>query len=673
MSSVCSSNHLAVLSHEMLRSRAQDLSRMTLLCKQLDSLTVTTCSGDVGGSMQSKRTTTTRIKPRGWRMPKYRSYADKYWSRARHFPPNWGDEHHLFYPNLTEHFQQRQMIENPIKLVDIGYHSKSESNQRKDDLSTQKTSRAERRKSSSTVAAAAQISSPEQILALIDQPLPEVKFDYNVYIQKWLNSEQGVNENQQLAHHYQIYRDLFSSPNQTPAVDPVPQVEFADFYPRPEFIHPEVYEQFFPGAVRANRLPTPQNVYHFRPIVPLYAEFAVPDHLVGDERDDMEGNGKEGVQPNQTESDELQVSPVYRGNLIKPRYAQSRPAVLIDSSVFGQDSSTLSTTSTYGNLMADGQTKVIGNDSAFYTVCLLALDTIFGDADPVCHWMQSNIHSQSGPGIEQYSYLPVYGVKGLGYHRFAFLLFRHDQPLKLHQPITSNNLKERKFSPLTFMKTHQQNQQQQQQIRPVGLSWFQSTYDDTCKRIFHDHLNMKMPVYEYVQPKLRLNKQVKFPGPAPFNLYLDHFRDPKEIAREVLLERLSSVDPFDYRRQIQPKTLPPNIYKIAHDSPSWLRSVIWKRRNQLGAYRMLRPASAVRSLNNNADLDKPFWPHPSRLEVAMRYPFEKRSPRPLRETKWSLPPHEHPTIRIEPNVDTPKDSAIEAKQFDDEISAVNSK
>jgi hypothetical protein len=645
----------------MLRSTGAQLPALNLLTRQMDALSLT-CG------RQSKRAQT-RISPRGWRMPDYNSYDQKYWSRARPFPPNWADDHHIFYPSLDEVLQQQQSILNPIRLIDIGIPKSTVSPAI--DGSQRQLSRSERRKKSHLQHTESAAEADAQLLqSLLARQTPHVPFDYDLYTHQWLRNEEGVNETQSLAHHYQIYRDLFSSRIVREHTDPVPKVRWGDIYPRPDHIAPEVYDEHFPGAVRADRNVRPLPIYHFRPIVPMHVEFAVRSTLVGDEREDDPITAEtlnSCEQSAHTAEEDTIVSCVYRGNVIRPRYTQTRPSVVIDSSVFtSHRSGSPITADQLLNTTADGQTKVIGDDTSFYTICLLSLDSLNGDALPICHWMQCNVHSRNGPGHEQYSYLPAFGIQGLGYHRYAFLLFRHASAVHLDSAVTGNVLHDRQFNPLDFVKTNADLQ-----MTPVGLSWFQSTYDATCKRIFHETLQMQMPTYEYVQSKMKLNKQVKFPGPAPFNSYLDHFRDSKEIAKEVLLERLQQVRPFDYHRQIQPSPLPANIYKIPHDSPSWLRSSIWKRRNRLGAFRALRPASALQAHNNNADLDNPMWPHPSRLEVAMRYPFEKRAPVPLRQTKWSLPPQEHPHLRVQTDVDVPTDSTLEAKQFDAELELIN--
>ncbi|XP_023224273.1 39S ribosomal protein L38, mitochondrial-like [Centruroides sculpturatus] len=68
--------------------------------------------------------------------------------------------------------------------------------------------------------------------------------------------------------------------------------------------------------------------------------------------------------------------------------------------------------------------------------------------------------------------------------------------------------------------------------------------------------------------------------------YLDRYRDPKDIRKEVILKRLKGLMPFE---EEPPPPKYPNIYKNPPNTPSWMRSEIWKERNRLGKYRDLRP------------------------------------------------------------------------------------
>ena len=63
-----------------------------------------------------------------------------------------------------------------------------------------------------------------------------------------------------------------------------------------------------------------------------------------------------------------------------------------------------------------------------------------------------------------------------------------------------------------------------------------------------------------------------------FSRYLDHYRDKKDINKEVILQRIKDVHPFGYRKQMQPRKFP-NIVAMPRLVPSWMKSGRWKKRN----------------------------------------------------------------------------------------------
>jgi large subunit ribosomal protein L38 len=364
-----------------------------------------------------------------------------------------------------------------------------------------------------------------------------------------------------LAQHYQLFIDLFCSKRSV--AKPPKKIEFYDLFPRPEQIYDEDLEKYFPGSFKFD-MNVKDDCYYFNPITPIYAEFV---------------------------NNQSELSQVFRGNLIEPGYAFNKPNIVLDTSYFTDKP----TDKLYEELVDEKRVILTDqHDKQYYTVALINLDNVFIDQKPTCHYLVSNIN-----GTEQeecISYLPVYGVKGLGYSRYAFLVFRHEEKLKLDK-ITDFDLNKRSFNALEFIKNNEAAK-----LKPVGLNWFQTRWDETCKNIFHNILKTRMPVYEYIQNKEIKNKQIKTPAPASFNNYLDRFRDPKEIKKEVLLERLNSLNPFDCEASIKDPQLPPNIHKIPLDTPSWLKATIWKRNNRWGKFRGLRAPSALRAHNNNEDL-----------------------------------------------------------------------
>ncbi|RWS26394.1 39S ribosomal protein L38-like protein [Leptotrombidium deliense] len=551
----------------------------------------------------------------------------RYWRQALPFPPNYyfGDGHHVFYPSLKESLNEKKAVENPVKLIDIGLQIEGQ----------EIASKKQRRRIQSTNV---ESINEENILDLLKTKQESVEFDYKSFSQKLNSSNEGQKEIVNLAHHYGIFRDLFTSPSQTPVNSKLPAIKPFDFFPRSEEEMLKITGDWYPGAKRV-KYPDPKPIYYFSPVAPVYAEFTIAENEIVDDDDEAIARLRDDYVESPKSEDNLEVSVVYRGNIIRPQFARYRPNVVIDTRrLCGEINE--ETENTVINVDQAG-IQIIGDKNNYYTLMLLNLDSQFGDEKPVCHWQVANIkydsESQKSKGEESISYLPVYGIRGLGYHRYVFLVCRHEKPVHLPK-VDDFELKKRLFDPLAFVQQHN--------ATPVGLSWFQTTYDYWCHNLFHNVLNMRVPTYEWIQPKGKLQKQIQYPEKVGFNIYLDHYRDPKEINKQVLLERLKSVHPFEYDKEIEPRKLPANIYKYPDNRMSWQRSIFWKKANRTGEYRNLRPASALKPLNNNEDLDKPLWPPKQSASIPLRWPCFKRVTTPLSESRWALPPQEHPEQQI---------------------------
>lgn len=588
----------------MLKSTSSNQTiKFRLLCKQLNDLNLIYQNGS------SKRTTTTRITPRGLQPRKMEIHKIIYWHKSKMFPPNWKTDHHIFYPSLKELLLKKHLQENNLdNYVNLGVDYV------KKELKKKPLKRKELKLK--------KLESKQDLLDLVDLKSSDIKFNYDQYNQQSLRSDEGLRETIGLAQHYELFRDIFLT-ERLPA-KPLKKVDYYDLYPRPEYIEDSEVEKYYPGSIRFNM--NERNDYrYFNPVVPVYSEFV-------------------------NSQDEITTS--FRGNLIEPDYSLNKPNIVLDTSYFTNKEPT----KLYEELVVDGKAILTDQtDQAYYTVALLNLDNIFLDQKPTCHYMVSNIKGNEQE--ECIKYLPAYGVKGLGYHRYVFLAFRHDEKLKIDQ-IDDFDLKKRSFNAYDFIK-----QNESINLKPVGLNWFQSRWNEGCKEFFHNVLKTRMPVYEYIQNKEIKNKQVKIPAPASFNNYLDRYRDPKEIEKEVLLERLSTLNPFDYETALEERELPPNIYKIPQDTPSWIKGQIWKRRNQFGRFRGLRPPSALKPLNNNEDLDCPKWPHPDKVDLPMRYPFIFKQVKPLKDSKWAVPPEQRPSLVEDPYYDVPNQNKEEGDKI----------
>jgi large subunit ribosomal protein L38 len=72
-------------------------------------------------------------------------------------------------------------------------------------------------------------------------------------------------------------------------------------------------------------------------------------------------------------------------------------------------------------------------------------------------------------------------MKGAGWHRCAYVLFEHSQPLA--QTFSQGT----KFQKRSF-KTSDFYIQNQDNLTPVGLSFFQTEWDLSSRNVFHKYL-----------------------------------------------------------------------------------------------------------------------------------------------------------------------------------------
>ncbi|XP_025715550.1 large ribosomal subunit protein mL38 isoform X1 [Callorhinus ursinus] len=163
---------------------------------------------------------------------------------------------------------------------------------------------------------------------------------------------------------------------------------------------------------------------------------------------------------------------------------------------------------------------------SMWTLLLTNLDghLLEPDAEYV-HWLVTNIPGNSvAEGQETCPYLPPFPARGSGFHRFAFLLFKQDKPIDFSgdtRPSPCYQLAQRTFHTFDFYKKHQEA------MTPAGLAFFQCRWDDSVTRIFHQLLDMREPVFEFVRPPSYHPKQKRFPHRQPLR-YLDRYRDSHE-------------------------------------------------------------------------------------------------------------------------------------------------
>ncbi|XP_060080661.1 large ribosomal subunit protein mL38-like [Ylistrum balloti] len=228
---------------------------------------------------------------------------------------------------------------------------------------------------------------------------------------------------------------------------------------------------------------------------------------------------------------------VYNGNMISPSEVDKKPDVEYNYS-----------------------------PNKMYTLVLTAPDShLQENKAEYLHWLVGNIPEDNlDKGEELCCYLPPFPVRGTGYHRYVFVLYEQEKKIDFSQvkrPENCVSLEHRTFRMADFYKQHQDD------ITPVALAFFQSEWDESVTRTFWDKLEMEEPSFEFMHPPPYHPKQVKFPQGQPFNLYLDRYRDVKDLNEEVLKEKLKTASPLS---PPPPRPKYPNLVVEGY-LPKWLR------------------------------------------------------------------------------------------------------
>ncbi|EGT34123.1 hypothetical protein CAEBREN_22866 [Caenorhabditis brenneri] len=260
----------------------------------------------------------------------------------------------------------------------------------------------------------------------------------------------------------------------------------------------------------------------------VYRHFQVFDHLFG------ENVFFENVQKLEVD---YQDNIVHSGNILTANSTVTRPEVSIQS---------------------------VGK-GGFNTLLMVNLDgNGFEEKNgELIHWMVSNIPDgeEVTKGREDIEYLQPLPFYGTGYHRVAFVLFRHSQPVDLK--INGSTFENRIQSISELYKSYENV------LTPSAIRFFQTSYNNSVKTALHS-LGLKSPLYEYEYRPALKPAQREFPEkPQPFDLYLDMYRDPKEVEKEVLEKRLSEVKLDNVK---EPKWIDPDYVENKKKLPAWLHS-----------------------------------------------------------------------------------------------------
>lgn len=165
-------------------------------------------------------------------------------------------------------------------------------------------------------------------------------------------------------------------------------------------------------------------------------------------------------------------------------------------------------------------------EGSLWTLLLTSPDEHLLDSEAeYIHWMVGNVPSGAvQEGEELCHYLPPFPAKGTGFHRYIYVLFKQDGHINFNEdvrPTPCHSLEERTFKTVEFYRKHQDH------MTPIGLAFFQSQWDESVTNTFHNTLDMKEPVFEFIRPPVYHPPQVKFPHREPLR-YLDRYRNGKQ-------------------------------------------------------------------------------------------------------------------------------------------------
>ncbi|XP_077406331.1 large ribosomal subunit protein mL38 [Vanacampus margaritifer] len=185
----------------------------------------------------------------------------------------------------------------------------------------------------------------------------------------------------------------------------------------------------------------------------------------------------------------------------------------------------------YGNELTPTETASApvvnfnADEGSLWTLLLTSPDEHLLDNEAeYVHWLVGNIPGGAvQSGEELCHYLPPFPARGTGFHRYIYILFQQEGPINFQEdlrPSPCHSLAERTFKTVDFYRKHQDS------MTPAGLAFFQCQWDESVTSTFHNTLNMREPVFEFIRPPVYHPPQVKFPHGKPLR-YLDRYRDGK--------------------------------------------------------------------------------------------------------------------------------------------------
>ena len=95
-------------------------------------------------------------------------------------------------------------------------------------------------------------------------------------------------------------------------------------------------------------------------------------------------------------------------------------------------------------------------------------------------------NSDQNSGEDMLDYMQPLPMKNTGWHRCAYVLFEHKEPIRFEFNQTNDDksvLGKRSFKAAEFHSNHKNS------LTPVGLCFFQSEWDLSVKNYFHNKLS----------------------------------------------------------------------------------------------------------------------------------------------------------------------------------------
>ncbi|CAG5082852.1 Similar to Mrpl38: 39S ribosomal protein L38 [Cotesia congregata] len=237
-----------------------------------------------------------------------------------------------------------------------------------------------------------------------------------------------------------------------------------------------------------------------------------------------------------------------------------------------------------GNLLKASDTQQVPKinykaaPDSLWTLLLTTPDANFTSRElEYCHWFIGNIPGNDiDKGDLLIDYMRPIPPMGIGLCRYIFILYKQNKQIdfsEYHKEAPCLELEKRNWKTIDFYRKYQDI------ITPASLAFFQTEWDQSLQDFYHHTLKMKSPKFEYDFPPPYIRPQEWFPIRQPFNLYMDRYRDPKDINKDFLMKKLQKTHPF--KGPERPLKYP-RAYAFDRDMPSWLKLELSKEQLKQG-------------------------------------------------------------------------------------------